>query len=96
MARRFFASAQTVRQPGDQPFHGLCALRPDERLLTTEELGALMGLDLDGVYRLVRQGLPRITLSARLYRFSPAAVDRWLALRNARESQFLKDIQKVG
>lgn len=55
-----------------------------ERLLSYSELAARIGINTSTLYTLVRQGrIPHVRLGRRLVRFSPQAVEQWIAANAA-------------
>jgi excisionase family DNA binding protein len=68
--------------------------RPDRdaaiarRLLTADEVAALLGVPRSFVYALARRGeLPTVRIGERYVRFREEALDRWIAQRETTEAK---------
>jgi hypothetical protein len=94
--RRFFTSPEK-RAPRRAADRGtrvdvgpsrLQIVKTDRPLLDTEGVRKRLGLgSINAVYRLVALGLPRLELSAGLYRFDQDVLDAWIAARQQRQSE---------
>lgn len=74
--------ARTVAAHRPQQRAELRVIRTDRPLLSTEQVQQRLGLgSINAVYRLVALGLPRLELSAGLYRFDQDDLEAWLAQR---------------
>jgi excisionase family DNA binding protein len=79
-------------EPDATPF--AMAPRPDRdaaiarRLLTADEVAALLGVPRSFVYALARRGeLPTVRIGERYVRFREEALDRWIAQRETTQAQ---------